>query len=58
MNARCCPKCQSNNLRFLDGASDEALVNFYRCDKCGHVWTVSKYDPDGPTTDVTLPMKK
>jgi transposase-like protein len=58
VNARSCPKCQSENPRFLNGASDEAMVNFYRCDECGHVWTVQKSNPDGPTTDVTLPPKK
>jgi len=59
VSARACPKCQSKNPRFLAGASAEATVTFYRCDKCGHVWTVSKYDPDGPMVAVTVdPPKK
>ena len=53
VNARSCPKCQSDNPRFLEGASYEAAVNFYLCLKCGHVWNVSKRDPDGPIYDVT-----
>ena len=58
VNARACPKCQSDNPRFLAGASHEAMVSFYRCDKCGHVWTVSKQDPDGPIRDVTVDPQK
>jgi hypothetical protein len=27
--------------RFLDASSQEASVKYYRCDFCGHVWTVS-----------------
>jgi hypothetical protein len=30
-------------------------VNYYRCDKCGHVWTTKKDDSD-PHTHVT-PLK-
>jgi predicted nucleic acid-binding Zn ribbon protein len=34
------------------------MVHFYRCDQCGHVWSVLKSSPDGPTTDVTVKPPK
>ena len=59
MSVRPCPKCHADNPRFLDGASYEAVVNFYICRKCAHVWNVLKSNPDGPTYDVTVdPPKK
>lgn len=27
--------------RVLDGPSQFARVKYYRCDECGHVWTIS-----------------
>lgn len=49
MPERPCPNCPAKALRFLPGASDStSYVNYYRCDACGHVFTVSKADPDGP----------
>jgi hypothetical protein len=29
----------------LQYPSEFAQVNYYRCDRCGHVWTTSKDDP-------------
>ena len=29
----------------MEEASDEAMVNFYKCGACGHAWTTSKIDP-------------
>ena len=53
MSIRPCPKCQHDTPRLLEAASTDAAVNFYRCTRCGHVWNVSKYYPDGPIWDVT-----
>ena len=36
-----CPNCQYFCPRELD-ASDYAMVNYYRCGACGHVWTTDK----------------
>ena len=36
-----------------------ALVSYYRCEPCGHVWTVPKNTPDGPPLrHVTTPPPK
>jgi len=51
-----CPKCGRVGRR-LDEASRDAYVNYYRCDTCGHVWNVSKDNPDAPSQDVTRPAK-
>jgi uncharacterized Zn finger protein len=37
-----CPICGRETPRFLEHPSKEAWVNYYRCDKCGHVWTMPK----------------
>ena len=46
-------QCQTSP-RLLEGASAESRMNFYRCDTCGHVWTIPKNDPDGPIHIVTV----
>lgn len=42
--------------------SDEAMVHYYRCDGCGHVFTVSKGVPDASPVqlshDVTEPASR
>jgi len=58
MGVRPCPNCQTETPRLLYDTSQFASVWYYRCDKCGHVWHVLKSDPDGPTSDVTLPPNK
>jgi len=37
-----CPNCGTPTPRQLDAPSEWASVKYYRCDKCGHVWTVSR----------------
>ena len=34
--------------------SSIALVNYFRCDRCGHVWTLPKPGQDGQRHDVTI----
>ena len=41
MSAQLCPACRRPNPRLLD-ASKIAVVNFYACGGCLHVWTASK----------------
>ncbi len=53
-----CPSCRSHTLRKLDAPSEHAAVNYYRCAKCGRVWTTAKAD-SGKITHITeLPTKK
>jgi uncharacterized Zn finger protein len=42
MPSRTCPKCRAGAPRLLAVLSEISTVNYYRCDACGHVWTVSK----------------
>ena len=47
-----CPSCGGPNFRHLQAPSDQASVNYYRCNQCGHVWTTKKGD-SGKITHVT-----
>ena len=46
-----CPVCE-RSARWLDAASQDAHVDYYRCDGCGHVWNVPKGQPDAPRKTV------
>ena len=46
-----CPQCGRTG-RFLEQSSQGSVVDYYRCDGCGHVWTTPKCDPY-TTNDVT-----
>jgi hypothetical protein len=37
----------------LDDSSKDAIVYYYRCDACRHVWSQRKQDPNAPPTSVT-----
>ena len=37
-----CPNCGAIVARALDAASQDAHVNYYRCQSCGHIWTTTK----------------
>ena len=37
-----CPACDKPTARLLDDASKLAVVNYYRCEGCGHVWTTHR----------------
>jgi hypothetical protein len=37
-----CPKCRALDPCFLETTSRFAWVDYYRCDDCGHVWTISR----------------
>jgi Zn-finger nucleic acid-binding protein len=52
MAARICPKCQMPG-RHLAATSENAVVDYYRCDGCGHVWAIDK---QGARRDVTIPI--
>jgi uncharacterized Zn finger protein len=43
MPTRSCPRCRVPGRRQLTVLSElSGSVNYYRCDLCGHVWTVIK----------------
>ena len=46
-----CPKCLRDG-RHLAASSENATVDYYRCDWCGHVWSISK--KQGSPKDVTV----
>ena len=48
-----CPNCQAFEGRPLEMSSQIANVDYYRCDRCGHVWTVPKAGKRGEPRDVT-----
>ena len=57
MPHRACPVCRVQS-RLLEDTSKEALVEYYRCDKCGRIWTHRKADPNSPPTLVTVKAEK
>jgi predicted RNA-binding Zn-ribbon protein involved in translation (DUF1610 family) len=40
-----CPSCGQRTARHLAEVSRGALVNYFACPECAHVWNVSKRDP-------------
>jgi hypothetical protein len=51
MGTCACPVC-SRETSPLPHLSETALVYYFRCDGCRHIWTVDKEDP-AITNDVT-----
>ena len=47
-----CPNCARKGNSLTD-TSTYAAVNYFRCNACGHVWTLSKTDPHAPPSAVT-----
>jgi transposase-like protein len=48
MSVRSCPHCRHEAPRLLDGPSAGALVSYFRCDVCGHVFALRKDNPSVP----------
>jgi hypothetical protein len=42
VSIRPCPNCRAQVARLLEEASRYAIVCYYRCESCGHVWTVDR----------------
>jgi len=57
MPHRICPNCQIQG-RLLEGPSQDSMVEYWRCDQCGHVWSHDKSNPNAPRNDVTVPKDK
>jgi ssDNA-binding Zn-finger/Zn-ribbon topoisomerase 1 len=45
-----CEKC-NHDARLLDGVSDVARVDYYRCPVCGEVWTAPKEGDESEPTE-------
>ena len=54
MQQSVCPTCMQHG-RHLVASSQNASVDYYRCDRCGHVWAIDK---KGNSKDVTIPVTK
>ena len=48
-----CPHCM-DPAGYQLKMSSIALVNYFRCERCGHVWTLPKPGQDGQRHDVTI----
>ena len=47
-----CPACGKPAARHLHEVSRDALVDFYECLRCRHLWTVNKFD-ESKVTHIT-----
>jgi uncharacterized Zn finger protein len=54
MQQSVCPKCLQHG-RHLAASSQNARVDYYRCDRCGHVWSIDK---KGKFKDVSIQVNK
>lgn len=52
----CCSECQYEG-RLLQGVSRIAWFDYYRCERCGHVWTHEKDKPDSTSKDAARESK-
>ena len=48
-----CLVCQLLAVRWLETVTEEAHLNYYRCERCGHVWTLPKWQIDADPTAIT-----
>jgi hypothetical protein len=48
-----CPECHGARGRWLPTSSESAMVDYFRCGYCGHVWNTPKGQPDGKPVAVT-----
>ena len=48
MVQRRCPLCGQPGRRLADVSKDFSVVDYYRCDPCGHVWWHRKHDAERP----------
>ncbi|HEY1305928.1 MAG TPA: hypothetical protein VGF24_20380 [Vicinamibacterales bacterium] len=57
MRKSLCPRCFHDG-RFLAATSEQARVDYYRCDRCGHVWCYDPKRPEGAVRDITTGKPK
>ena len=56
MPYRLCPICKLQG-RLLEHTSQDAVVEYFRCDRCGHIWSHQRMDPAAPAVDVAIRPK-
>jgi uncharacterized Zn finger protein len=49
-----CPRCGDPAAHYLTATSQRAVVDYFRCDHCGHVWTEPKAGQTGERQDITV----
>jgi len=53
---RTCHQCGRVG-RLLADSSQDAAVDYFRCDHCGSVWAYDKKDPNGARRNITREME-
>jgi hypothetical protein len=48
-----CTECHAGHGRWLPASSAAAMMDYFRCGYCGHVWTVPKAQSDASRLAVT-----
>jgi Sigma-54 interaction domain len=48
--SQACPRCRSSVTRLIPYVSEQATVDYYCCDPCGHLWTQLKCAPEPTET--------
>jgi hypothetical protein len=56
MPHRLCPICGKPG-RLLGDSRRDSIVEYYKCDGCGMVWSHRKDNPESPANPVTVPLK-
>jgi len=49
-----CPRCGHAAAHYLTATSQRAVVDYFRCNPCGHVWTEPKPGQIGERHDITV----
>ena len=52
-----CPACYQQTPHHLNETSKDAVLDYYRCLRCGHIWTANKQDPSIVVNVTPLPPK-
>ena len=51
-DTRLCPSCRGLRNRWLKQCSQDAIIDYFRCDDCAHVWWIDKPFSGGRGPDV------
>jgi transposase-like protein len=54
MGSLSCPVCVSARVVSMENTNRIALVDYFRCESCGSVWTLPKGQPDGIPQIITV----
>ena len=48
-----CPVCRIEGT-LLESSGEDAVVEYFRCSRCGRIWTHRKGDPNSPAKVTTV----